>query len=216
MFYVVTFAAMLASTFPKKGMLPDRGFVVAPPSKEVVINDEDIKEFNCRVNISVLGWNRSEILLEKTMLRGDPSDVAVRFSQTEQQTSVSFTVAGSGDPPPRQDGPIAHIVVRVPWASSLRVSNGNGKVSISDVDGSVQALSANGSITMREGSRVPERAVHLTSENGDVNFVIPSGFSGAISASASNGVVNDAGTPIAHAHIVLHADNGTVTVSEAP
>ncbi len=84
---------------------------------------------------------------------------------------------------------VVDLDAEVPPAVDLVLKSSNGEISVTGVEGDIDAQTRNGAVTAREGGR---RRVHLESRNGEV---VAERLAGSIEARTSNGRVLVCGCP---------------------
>lgn len=143
-------------------------------------------------SLRVIGWNRSEIQVTGTLARdGDRL----------QLDGGDVMVVGSRG----RAGP-ATLEVRVPAGKSVEVEASGGAVTVTGVEGNVQADNQNGPVTIN-GS---PRNVEVNTTNGPVTVNCATRD---VSVHSMNGAITISGS--ASGHIEADALNGGVTISAA-
>ncbi len=93
----------------------------------------------------------------------------------------------------------------------VRASLVNGTVKASGLGGEVRLSTVNGSIEANVAALETTKGVQLTSVNGSVVLVVPSGASADIKASTVHGgITNDFGLPVEDGQFIGHSLNGQI------
>src|ERR1700722_13237490 len=165
-------------------------------------------------NVSIVGWDRDEVLVEAVKRSSDPrrlDDARIVVEPGDGALSIRTQYAG----PDTQHAPKVEYRITVPRYANLEdVKLGNGGLVISGVAGTVKASSVNGNIKAeklegradlstingvleadfdRVGAAHP---ITLSSVNGPIKLLLPSGTRASLNAhNVSGGIDSEFGRP---------------------
>ncbi len=114
----------------------------------------------------------------------NPDKVEYQTDQNGDTVSVSGDVSSGFNINARVD-----VEVAVPDEAQLELETSNGRITLSDIDGSVSAKTSNGSITFA-GSLEPESRNSLRTSNGDVDPTLVNTSGVKLDAETGNGKIS--------------------------
>ena len=115
----------------------------------------------------------------------NPDKVEYHTDQNGDTVSVSADVEPAGNVINAR----VDVEVVVPEKAQLELETSNGRITLSDIDGSVSAKTSNGSITFA-GSLEPESQNSLRTSNGDVDVTLVNTPGVKLDAETSNGKIS--------------------------
>jgi DUF4097 and DUF4098 domain-containing protein YvlB len=165
-------------------------------------------------NVSIVAWDRDDVLVEAVKQASDPrrvDEAHIVVEPSDGLLSIRTQYAGDATQHPAK----VEYRISVPRSTNLEdVKLGNGGLTISGVSGPVKASSVNGSITAKklEGrtelstvngqleadfDRVrPAQPILLRSVNGPIRLLLPCGAKASLSArNVSGGIDSEFGHP---------------------
>ncbi len=179
-------------------------------------------------SVDIAGWDREEV--EITGVKYARSETLRDETKIDIQHSDSSINIRTVAPSSMNSGVGARYVIRLPRKVTLdRVTSSNGKIHVSDIEGTVKLKSSNGSIQLSKvaGSADAQTsnasvdandiqgAAHLHTTN---SHVTAEGVKGPIDATSSNGSINiSLSTGVGE--VQAHTSNSSITVrlpSSAP
>jgi DUF4097 and DUF4098 domain-containing protein YvlB len=164
-------------------------------------------------DVSIMGWDRDDVLVEAVKRSTDPrrlDDAAIIVEPADGALSIRTQYAGADT---KHAAKVEYRITVPRYASLEDVKLGNGGLVISGVAGSVKASSVNGSIRAErlEGradlstingqleanfDRVGDRPITLSSVNGPIKLLLPSGTQANLKArNVSGGIDTEFGRP---------------------
>ncbi|MDQ2871971.1 MAG: hypothetical protein M3R35_02450 [Candidatus Eremiobacteraeota bacterium] len=212
---ILAVAGMLAGTAVASAAAgaPRQAYMVAPSSTIKI--DTSSLNYGGDVEVHVVGWDRPQVTLAQTVIRGDASVVKTSVDQAGQTLTVRVQLGTAGSQAHGLFGwlhafagsyPKVNLEVHVPSRAHLSVLSLNGGTQIENVAGPVSVDGTNGGILVTGGG--PSLSIHTT--NGAIHASLASAAAPAIDISTTNGGIKLNVPRGFHTRVRTETTNGAV------
>jgi hypothetical protein len=197
-------------------------------------------DYSGGINVRVLGWNKSQISLKRTLHNVSAADVTTTIKHSGSTFEVGTSFHGKA---PRAGGILGFLGASdtggmgvsydmyVPANASVTLALTNGNVDIEGVTGALGGSTSNGNVTVAgAGGSIHLKtnngnmdvgiaslrqtpSIDLDTNNGNVDLRVPAGFNAPVQTSVNNGnVTNPFATAKGAGSVTLATNNGDITV----